>query len=58
VARIISRDSYTAANAARELSQILSEPAYRAKACEVKSVIDTENGTQTACDAIESALQK
>jgi len=58
VARVISRGNYTAANAARELRQILSEPDYRTKAREIKSIIDTENGTQTACDAIESVLQK
>ena len=58
VARVIGRDRYTAANAAGELRQILSEPGYRAKALEAKAVIDAENGTQAACDAVESALQK
>ncbi len=58
VARTIGRYSYTAETAAAELRPLLSDPSYRAKALEVKSLLETENGTQTACDAIESALQK
>ena len=55
--RIISRDAYNAASAAGEISRILSDPSYRQNALEAKKVIDGEDGTNTACDAIESALK-
>lgn len=58
VARTIDRNSYKAKNAARELRKLLGNLSYKAKAEEIKSIIETENGTQNACDAIEKALEK
>jgi rhamnosyltransferase subunit B len=57
VARVINRYRYTAESAAREIRQILAEPSYRARALEAKDIIDAENGTQKACDEIETALK-
>ncbi len=57
VAEILSRDSYNAENAAKALSAILSNEKYRANALPLKRIIDSENGTVTACDAIEAVLR-
>lgn len=58
IARVISRNGYTAANAAAELRLILEDDSYRAKARQAKAVVDSEDGTRDACDAIESTLRK
>jgi UDP:flavonoid glycosyltransferase YjiC (YdhE family) len=58
VARIISRKSYNAENAAGELSKLLADVSYEANAREAQSIIEKENGVQTACDAIEAVLKK
>lgn len=57
-AEIIGRDSYTAASAAKALKPILSEEKYRTNAAALKRIVDAENGTVTACDAIEDILRK
>lgn len=57
VAEIIGRDSYTAESAARALSMILTDEKYRANALPLKRILDSENGTKTACDAIEDILR-
>lgn len=58
VARIISRDNYRAETAAREIGKILSDENYKKRAIENARIVQSEHGTQTACDAIESVLQK
>ena len=58
IAEIIDRDSYTAENAAKALDGILNDDQYRANALPLKRIIDAENGTVTACDAIEDILRK
>jgi UDP:flavonoid glycosyltransferase YjiC (YdhE family) len=58
VARVISRDDYTAENAARYLREILTNSSYQAKALEASVIVAAESGTQTACDAIEEILRK
>lgn len=57
IARVISRRSYSAENAAAELKILLSGPAYRENAGRVKAEIAKENGAGAACDAIEGALR-
>ncbi len=57
VAEIISRDSYNAESAAKALSAILSDEKYSANALALKRIIDSENGTKIACDAIEAVLR-
>jgi rhamnosyltransferase subunit B len=56
VARTVSRDSYNAERAARELNGLLTDSNYKMKAREAKRIIDGENGVKTACDAIENVL--
>ena len=56
VARIIKRDRYNADTAASELSALLTDRRYSDKARALAEVVASENGTQTACDAIESVL--
>jgi UDP:flavonoid glycosyltransferase YjiC (YdhE family) len=56
-ARVISRDRYTAENAANELRKLLSDASYKSNALEAKRIVDAEHGTQTACDAIEEMLK-
>lgn len=58
VARTIGRDHYNSANSAKQLRKLLGDLSYKAKAQAIKSIIETENGTKTACDAIENALEK
>jgi UDP:flavonoid glycosyltransferase YjiC (YdhE family) len=56
-ARVISRDKYTAQNAASELRKLLSDLSYKSNALEAKRIVDAERGTETACDAIEEMLK-
>jgi UDP:flavonoid glycosyltransferase YjiC (YdhE family) len=58
VAETISRDSYTAENAAKILRKILSDSSYKANAEETGKVVRAERGTQIACDAVEEILRK
>ncbi len=58
VARTISRENYNAKNAAEELGKLLGDLTYKAKADEARRIIESENGTQTACDAIEKILNE
>ena len=56
LARTISREKYNQESAARELGQLLKNQSYRTKAGQAKSVIDSENGAETACNALEERL--
>ncbi len=58
VAEIIKRKDYNAANAAEKLRKLLGDLSYEAKAKEVGSIIEAENGPEAACDAIENILEK
>lgn len=58
VAEIIDRDSYTAESAAKALRPILTDDKYRTNAAALKRIVDSENGTVIACDAIEDILRK
>lgn len=58
VARIISRNKYKAQTAAREIKKLLSDESYKKRAVENANIVRAEHGTHTACDAIESLLQK
>lgn len=57
VARIISRDNYNAQTAARELDKLLTDENYKKRAIENAKIVQSEHGTQTACDAIENLLK-
>lgn len=54
VAQVISRDRYTAQNAAKHLQKLLSDANYKIEAARAAQIVQTENGTQIACDAIEN----
>jgi rhamnosyltransferase subunit B len=55
--RTISRRQYQAARVAQELSTLLTNPRYAAKAAEVGRMIQIEKGVAVACDAIEALLK-
>lgn len=57
VAEIIGRNEYAAERAAALLQNLLKEPSYKAKALDLKRIIDGEGGTNIACDAIENILK-
>jgi UDP:flavonoid glycosyltransferase YjiC (YdhE family) len=57
VARTISREKYTAENAAKQLSELLGDLSYKANAEEAKRVVTVENGVRIACDAITDVLR-
>lgn len=56
VALSVSRQRYTADRAARRLDCLLSSPAYREHARQIRQRIDAEDGVSKACDAVESAM--
>jgi rhamnosyltransferase subunit B len=53
VAEMIGRDSYNCATAVTALGKLLSNPAYKRNAEAAKKMVDSEEGTGAACDAIE-----
>jgi UDP:flavonoid glycosyltransferase YjiC (YdhE family) len=56
VAEIISRDKYDAKAAAHALLELLSDSSYKKNALKAKNIVDSEHGTQAACDAIEELI--
>jgi rhamnosyltransferase subunit B len=58
VGRSISRSSYSAKRATRELSMLLEEPRYRLNANDVSAQIQKENGAKAAADALETLLDR
>lgn len=56
--RTISREQYSASRVVKELSQLLENPTYAAKAAEIGQIIRAEDGVAVACDAIEKQLRK
>ena len=57
VAEIISRDDYEAETVADILEEILEDESYKTNAVEASGIVARENGTKTACDAIEAILK-
>jgi UDP:flavonoid glycosyltransferase YjiC (YdhE family) len=57
VARSITRRQYTPSRIAREISQLLDDPGYASRARELGKVIEAEQGTSVACDALEAVLR-
>jgi UDP:flavonoid glycosyltransferase YjiC (YdhE family) len=57
VARIIGRNSYRAAAASAEIEELISNPVYRDNALKAKEIVASEEGSVTACDAIEAMLE-
>ena len=58
VARTISRDKYAGEAAAKQLRELLADLSYRAKAAEARKIVEAEQGTRVACDAIEQILKR
>ena len=56
VGRTISRTSYTARNAARELNKLLTDKSYGERAAAIGRQVQTEDGALTATDEIEKFL--
>lgn len=56
--RTISRQQYTGSRVAKELQILLENPKYKIKALEIGNIIQLEDGTKVACDAIEQQLKK
>jgi UDP:flavonoid glycosyltransferase YjiC (YdhE family) len=57
VARTIRRDRYTAGAASAEIKLLLENERYAERAGKLAAVVASENGTATACDAIERTLR-
>jgi UDP:flavonoid glycosyltransferase YjiC (YdhE family) len=55
-ARTVSRADYNAVRAAKELNPLLKNQNYRIKAEQAKSIINSENGVESACNAIDKVL--
>ncbi len=58
VARIVSRENYSAETAAKESRELLSNLSYQANAVEASKIVKAEHGTKMACDAIEEILRE
>jgi rhamnosyltransferase subunit B len=57
VSETINRNSYKAEFVAEKLRKILSDLSYKKNAADAKRIVNSENGTNTACDAIEQVLK-
>lgn len=57
VAEAIGRKDYKAEKIVRKLDELLNDSSYKSKAMEAKIIVDSENGTQSACDEIEKLLK-
>jgi UDP:flavonoid glycosyltransferase YjiC (YdhE family) len=57
-ARIVRRGRYTAKTAAAEIKELLDDPRYAERNREAAAIVVSEHGAETACNAIESVLQK
>ena len=57
VARSLSHTRFETSRLVSELSQLLDDPAYREQAKKIGQQVNDENGTKTACDAIEQVLR-
>lgn len=58
VAKIISRENYSAKNAAAKLRELLDDESFQTRADEAAKIVNSEHGTKVACDAIEEILKK
>lgn len=56
VGRTLSRSGFTVHRVVSELSELLNNPAYREQAAKVGQRVRDEDGSKTACDAIEEVL--
>jgi rhamnosyltransferase subunit B len=54
--RMLPRGDYNAGSAARELRRILGDESYAARAAEAARIVQSEDGTRTACDLIEEKM--
>ena len=57
VAEVVSRDEYNADTISAKLRKIINDNSYRENARRAKSIVDSEDGTRSACDAIEQVLE-
>jgi rhamnosyltransferase subunit B len=57
VARTISRNRYTAANATKELNRLLTDKSYAEGAAAIGRQVQSEDGARTAADEIEKFLK-
>lgn len=57
VAEVVKRRHYNAKTAAKELRKLLSDKNYKENALNAKRIVDSEQGTRTACDEIEKLLK-
>ena len=56
VSRTISRENYTVDRAVKELSALLANPSYAARAAEIGRIVSAEDGVKLACETILSRL--
>lgn len=54
--RTVPRKQYSATRVAQHLYELLENPTYAVKATEIGHIIQSENGTTAACDAIENQI--
>jgi rhamnosyltransferase subunit B len=58
VSRTIQRENYTPLGVARKLRKMMEEPMFAQRAQNVMKLLSQEDGTKTACDALENLFAK
>ena len=58
VGRMLTPAHFTVPRVASELLELLNNPTYREQSAKVGQRVREENGTKTACDAIEQVLHR
>ncbi|PSB59109.1 hypothetical protein [Chamaesiphon polymorphus] len=56
MSRTISRENYTVDRAVKELSALLANPSYAARAAAVGRIVNAEDGVSLTCETILSRL--
>jgi rhamnosyltransferase subunit B len=58
VARTLARREYTVDRVTREIRALLTDASYARRAADIGAIVQSEEGTRTACDAIEQQLDR
>lgn len=56
--RTLERTQYSAARATQELRELIETPSYATKAAAIGRIVQTEDGVEIACNAIENQLKQ
>jgi UDP:flavonoid glycosyltransferase YjiC (YdhE family) len=58
VAKVVQRKNYTSERVVKMIQGLLSNPRYAERGTAVQQTIASEDGSKTACDALEAAMRR